>query len=145
MFQKILCGSYGVAPAAGSGLTGGDFAGGGDEAFGGCATGVAGEAAGLVGAPGCVPGGAPGGFTAAAGCPRLSEFGPWTDVGFGVALAVGAGEADAAGAALAAGEGSGVAMGPATIGFLDARSTTASSIARSIGTRTVPLLLSIQA
>ena len=103
----------------------------------------------MTDAPGCVPGGAPGGFTAAAGCPRASEFGPCTEVGFGVALGLAAGEADgvgaAAGAALAAAEGSGVAIGPAGIGFFDASSATVNSMARSIGTRTVPLFLSIQA
>src|SRR3982074_830659 len=42
----------------------------------------------------------PAGSTAAAGCPRASEFGPATEVGFGVPL--GRGEGDGAGDAAAA-------------------------------------------
>src|SRR5260370_41527115 len=58
---------------------------------------AAGEAAGDAEAPGCVDGCSAGGFTAAAGCPRASEFSPATEGGFGVPLACG--EADGEGVA----------------------------------------------
>jgi hypothetical protein len=64
-----------------------------------------------------------------------SEFGPLTEVGFGVevALALAAGDAD--GLALVAGEvcgaalGDGAAIGPAAVGFLSANSTSMIPIA----------------
>jgi len=56
-----------------------------------------------------------------------SEFGPLTEVGFGVEVALAVGDAD--GLALAAGDVCGVALGeaaaigPAAVGFLSANST----------------------
>src|SRR5438270_563962 len=95
-----------------------------------------------------VPSIAPGGLEAAAGWPRFSEVAPWTDVGFGVALApaaVGAGETGGAGDATGAGVGAAVSIAFAAAGFFDARSRTVSCIARSIGMRATPLALSTQA
>src|SRR5207253_540604 len=113
----------------------------------GDAAGTAPDAFGEADAPGCVDGCTAGGFTAAAGCPRAWEFGPATEVGFGVPLACG--EGDGAGDAKAtppgAADDSGATIGYADAGFLFARSATVNSIARSIGNRTVPLLLSTQA
>src|SRR5207244_589423 len=113
----------------------------------GDAVGTAPDAFGEADAPGWVDGCTAGGFTAAAGCPRASEFGPATEVGFGVPLDCG--EADGAGDAAAAppgaAEDSGTAIAFAGAGFLFARSATVNSIARSMGNRTVPLFLSIQA
>ena len=120
------------------GVAEGDAAGAAADDFG--------EAAGEADAPGWVEGCTAGGFTAAAGCPRASEFGPATEVGFGVPLDCG--EADGAGDAAAApggaAEDSGTAIAYAGAGFLFARSATVNSIARSMGNRTVPLFLSIQ-
>src|SRR6202011_1455870 len=137
----------GVAPRTGNGLPGGV----GDEVAEGNGAGAApedfGEAGGEAEAPGCVDGCTAGGFIAAAGCPRASEFGPATEVGFGVPLDCG--EDDGAGDAVAAppgaAEDSGAAIAYAGAGFLLARSATVNSIARSIGNRTVPLVLSTQA
>ena len=106
-----------------------------------------GDAAGEADAPGWVEGCTAGGFTAAAGCPRASEFGPATEVGFGVPLDCG--EGDGAGVAAAAppgaAEDSGTTIAYAVAGFLLARSATVNSIARLMGNRTVPLFLSIHA
>src|SRR5437762_1583029 len=116
----------------------------------GCPLDGEGKAAGLAPGPGWVPGIAPGGLEAAAGWPRFSEVAPWTDVGFGVALApaaVGAGETGGAGDATGAGAGvrAAVSIGFAAAGFFDARSRMVSCIARSIGMRATPLALSTQA
>lgn len=127
------------------------------------------EAAGLAFGPGCVLGGAGGGFTAAAGWLCASELGPVTDVGFGVvpglaagdevvleagaAVAFVEGDAGALGAgdvvAFGAGEACGAALaeaaaiGPATVGFFSANCTRVNCIAALIGIRAIPLLLSI--
>ena len=136
-----------VAPRTGSGLPGGR----GDpatDAVGGAATAAeeCGEAPGEADAPGCVLGSTGGGLIAPAGCPRASDCEPLTEVGFGVPLAFGEGlGADFATASPpGAADASGLAIGPADIGFLFAKSATVNCIARSIGNRTVPLFLSIQ-
>ena len=118
-----------------------------------------GVAAGVADAPGCVPGCAPGGFAAAAGWLRFSESFPSTAFALGVPLGVGeaAGIADGCAApvwvavdcGLAAGDcsaaGGGDSIGFAGAGVFCANPTTVSSIARPIGIRAIPLLLSTQA
>lgn len=117
-------------------------------------------AAGLAFGPGCVFGGAEGGFTAAAGGLRDSDLGPVTETGFGVVLALGVALAPAAGEALALGDGEEAALGagevwgaaageaatigPAALGFLSGSSTSINCIAWLIGIRATPLLLSTQ-
>lgn len=63
----------------------------------------------------------------------------------GAATGEAAGDAVGPAAGEVAGDGAGVAMGPAAVGFLEFSSTMASSIARSMGTCTVPFALSTQA
>ena len=130
------------------GVPGGFCSGMGEGETAGCPLGGGGEAAGVAPGPGWVPGIAPGGLEAAAGWPRFSEVAPWTEVGFGVALApaaVGAGETGGAGDAAGTGVGAGASIGFAGAGFFDARSRRVSCIARSIGMRATPLALSTQA
>src|SRR5437660_8955541 len=107
----------------------------------GDAVGTAPDAFGEADAPGWVDGCTAGGFTAAAGCPRACEFGPVTEVGFGVPLACG--ETDGAGDAEAtppgAADDSGAAIAYADAGFLFARTATDNSIAQAIGNPTGPL------
>ena len=139
----------GLLPLTGNGVPGAEGVASGGGGEGGTAAG-ADDAAGDAEAPGCVPGAAPGGFVPAAGWAR--EPGPSTVAPVGVVDGEDdAGGAEAAGgaatAAAAAGAGeaaAGVAIGPACAGFFRASSTTASSMARSIGTLTVPLFLSTQ-
>jgi hypothetical protein len=89
-----------------------------------------------------------------------SEFGPLTEAGFGVVLALAASaalafadgdaEAFAAGDALVPGEvcgaalGEAAAIGPAAVGFLSGNSTSMICIASLIGIRATPLFLSTQ-
>ena len=87
------------------GVPGGFCSGMGETA--GCPLG---EAAGVAPGPGWVPG-------------IFSEFGPSTDVGFGVPAAVaGPGETAGAGDAPEAGACAGVSIGFAGAGFFDAKS-----------------------
>lgn len=114
----------------------------------GCTAPDLGDAAGAADAFGWVPGGAGGGLIAAAGWPCASEFWPATEVGFGVPLgcaeADGAGEAEPGPGGAPDASGDATAIGPAIVGFLFASSATVNCIARSIGIRTEPLVLSIQ-
>ena len=120
----------------------------GDGATGGLAAG-ADDAAGELAGPGWVPGAAPGGLVPAAGWALL----PWPSTSIPLGVNDGDGEPGGAGAEggvatppeAAGGCGAGVAMGPAGAGFFRAISAIASSIARSIGIRTLPLFLSTQA
>src|SRR5205814_5680789 len=124
---------HGVFPRTGDGVPGADGDADGEGVTCGFAGAGGADAAGLVFGPGCVFGGAFGGFAAAAGWLCASESCPSTAIDFGVAL--GAGEVLALGVALPAGEGPAFALGedaaigPAAAGFLSANSASMISIA----------------
>ena len=139
----------GVFPRTGNGLPGADGVAFGVGETAGWAADVCGEAAGVLDAPGCEPGSAPAGLTAAAGCTPASERGPAIEIGLGVPVGCGAGDALGEGGAAPAGAGEAACAAAAAIGFAGAglcrdSSATVNSIARAIGTRTTPLFLSIQ-
>src|SRR2546428_9286910 len=139
----------GVFPRTGNGLPGADGVAFGVGETAGSAADVCGEAAGVLDAPGCEPGSAPAGLTAAAGCTPASERGPAIEIGLGVPVGCGAGDALGEGGAAPAGGGEPACAAAAAIGFAAAglcrdSSATVNSIARAIGTRTTPLFLSIQ-
>src|SRR5213078_1127266 len=107
-------------PGTGKGVAGGDKAGLGVGETGGISEWLAGAAAGVAEAPGCVRGCAAGGFAAPVGWPRISDSGPVIETGAGVADGAAAAsglDGGAAPVAVTDAVGAGVAIGPAGAGF----------------------------